>query len=77
MAEQMRSLSQRKLAEVEALFERTRAMKGWLEVAKRCGCATPAECTLFPAPDEPLSDTDFALQVLRVDGENCRRQPAS
>jgi hypothetical protein len=38
----MRSLSSQKLDEVEALLERTRAVKGWLEVAKECGCATPA-----------------------------------
>ena len=41
MGEQMRTLSARKLGEVEALLERTRAMQGWLEVAQRCGCATP------------------------------------
>lgn len=46
----MRSPSERKLSEIEALLERTRAMKGWLEVAKECGCATPEECALFPAP---------------------------
>src|SRR5215218_578887 len=54
MGAQMRSLSSRKLDEVEALLERTKAMKGWLEVAKECGCATPAECALFPAPGEEL-----------------------
>jgi MerR family redox-sensitive transcriptional activator SoxR len=70
MAQRMRSLSERKLSEVEALLERTKAMKGWLEVAKGCGCATPAECALFPAPtDAP----DFALDVIRVAGKNCRR----
>ena len=50
----MRSLSSQKLGEVEALLERTKAMKGWLEVAQECGCATPAECALFPAPGEEL-----------------------
>ena len=44
----IRTLSIRKLDEVEALLVRTRAMKGWLEVAQRCGCATPEECALFP-----------------------------
>jgi MerR family redox-sensitive transcriptional activator SoxR len=69
MGEQMRSLSSRKLGEVEALLERTKAMKGWLEVAQECGCATPAECALFPeAPD-----ADFALRVIRVEGKDCRR----
>jgi DNA-binding transcriptional MerR regulator len=73
---QMRSLSTQKLGEVEALLERTRAMKGWLEVAKECGCATPAECALFPAPGEEPQDVDLALQVVRVAGKDCRRQPS-
>jgi MerR family transcriptional regulator, redox-sensitive transcriptional activator SoxR len=76
LGEQMRSLSSRKLGEIEALLERTRAMKGWLEVAKECGCATPAECALFPAPGEELPDADLALRVVRVGGKDCRRLPA-
>jgi MerR family redox-sensitive transcriptional activator SoxR len=70
---QMRSLSTQKLGEVEALLERTRAIKGWLEVAKECGCATPAECALFPAPGEEAPAVDRALQVVRVQGNDCRR----
>jgi MerR family transcriptional regulator, redox-sensitive transcriptional activator SoxR len=73
MSEQMRALSSHKLVEVEALLERTKAMKGWLEVAKECGCATPAECALFPAPGEQAADPDLALQVIRVEGKDCRR----
>ena len=72
----MRSLSTQKLDEVEALLERTKAMKGWLEVAQECGCATPAECALFPAPGEASVDPDLALQVVRVDGRGCRRPEA-
>ena len=65
----IRTLSVRKLDEVEALLERTRAMKGWLEVAQRCGCATPDECALFVAPgDEP-----FSLALIHVEGQDCRR----
>jgi MerR family transcriptional regulator, redox-sensitive transcriptional activator SoxR len=70
---QIRSLSAEKLVEVEALLERTRAMKGWLEVAKECGCATPDECALFPAPGEARPDPDRALRVIRVQGGDCRR----
>ena len=66
MAVQMRSLSSRKLDEVEALLERTRAMKGWLEVATQCGCATPAECNLFPA-------AEGTPQAVVVHGKDCRR----
>ncbi len=73
MAEGMRSLSTRKLEEVEELLERTRAMKGWLEVAQECGCATPDECALFPAPGEAPLDAEVALRVVRVEGRNCRR----
>jgi MerR family redox-sensitive transcriptional activator SoxR len=73
MGDQMRSLSSRKLDEVEALLERTRAMKGWLQVAKECGCATPAECALFAAPDEERPGTDSSLTLVRVAGKDCRR----
>jgi len=76
MAAPMRSLSARKLDEVEALLERTKAMKGWLEVAKECGCATPEECALFPAPDEGALDPDLALNVIWVPGPDCRRAGA-
>ena len=72
----MRSLSSQKLGEVEALLERTRAMKGWLEVAQECGCATPAECALFPAPGEERAGGDLALRVVPVGGTDCRRPPA-
>jgi MerR family transcriptional regulator, redox-sensitive transcriptional activator SoxR len=75
LGEQMRSLSSQKLGEVEALLERTKAMKGWLEVAQECGCASPAECALFPAPGEGPLNVDLALQVVRVDGKDCRRSP--
>lgn len=75
MAERMRSLSSRKLDEVEALLERTQAIKGWLEVARECGCATPAECALFPQSGEASPDLDLALQLVRVDGADCRRSP--
>ena len=74
MAGQMRQLSSRKLGEVEALLERTQAMKGWLEVAKECGCETPAECALFPAPGESTGDIDVALTLVHVRGGDCRRE---
>jgi MerR family redox-sensitive transcriptional activator SoxR len=76
LGEQMRSLSSQKLDEVEALLERTNAMKGWLEVAKECGCATPAECALFPAIGEERPDADLALRVVSMGGKDCRRPGA-
>lgn len=70
---QMRTLSSQKLDEVEALLERTKAMKGWLEVARECGCETPAECALFPAPGEEPAEADVALTLVHVKGGDCRR----
>jgi len=69
MADQMRVLASRKLEEVEALLERTKAMKGWLAVASECGCASPAECALFPESGEPA--------LVHVAGRDCRRGSAS
>ena len=76
MGEKMRPLSVLKLGEVEALLDRTKAMKGWLEVAQACGCATPAECALFPAPGSESSNADFAPRLIRVQGKDCRRPAA-
>jgi MerR family transcriptional regulator, redox-sensitive transcriptional activator SoxR len=76
MAVPMQSLSARKLDEVEALLARTKAMKGWLEVAKECGCETPAECALFPEPGEESAGGDVALTLIRVKDGECRREPA-
>jgi MerR family transcriptional regulator, redox-sensitive transcriptional activator SoxR len=77
MGEQMRTLSSKKLDEVEALLERTKAMKGWLEVAQECGCATPAECALFDAPDDAPVDAGVELRLVKVEGTDCRRPPSA
>jgi MerR family transcriptional regulator, redox-sensitive transcriptional activator SoxR len=74
LSQHIRSISTRKLDEVEALLERTRAMKGWLEVAQQCGCTTPAECSLFPQPGDDAPVDGFALSLVRVTGRDCRRQ---
>ena len=75
LSDPMRELSSRKLEEVEALLERTQAMKGWLEVAKECGCVSPEECALFEAPGKGTSDEDIPLTLVRVKDGNCRREP--
>jgi hypothetical protein len=73
MGGRMRTLSSHKLDEVDALLERTKAMKGWLEVAQECGCDTPDECALFPqAGEQP--EQGPALSLVHVRGGDCRRQ---
>jgi MerR family redox-sensitive transcriptional activator SoxR len=74
LSERIRSASARKLDEVEALLERTKAMKGWLEVAQECGCASPAECALFPLPGDEAAADGFAVPVVQISGRDCRRQ---
>jgi DNA-binding transcriptional MerR regulator len=76
MAEHIRSLSSRKLVEVEALLERTRAMQGWLQVAQACGCASPDECALFPPPGDAPDSGDFVLSLVHVGAPGCRRATA-
>jgi MerR family transcriptional regulator, redox-sensitive transcriptional activator SoxR len=68
MGDQMRVLSRRKLGEVEELLARAQAMKGWLEVANTCDCATPAECALF-APQDEAYDAARALRIAHVEGD--------
>ena len=46
-AEVLRELAERRLPEVEALIERAQAMKGWLELAAQCRCASLNICDLF------------------------------
>jgi len=74
LAAPIRSASAAKLPEVEALIEKATAMKGWLEAAGACECATPEECALFPAPGEPGWDASQALEVVQVQGAaSCKR----
>ena len=74
MADSMRSLSAKKLDEIEVLLEQTKAMQGWLRVAKECGCLSPSECALFPEPGNGPIDADTALALYRVKDGQCRRE---
>jgi MerR family redox-sensitive transcriptional activator SoxR len=46
-ANEMQTLADRKLPEIEALIERAEAVKRWLEVASACECSTLDVCGLF------------------------------
>ncbi|MGH3091666.1 MAG: MerR family transcriptional regulator, partial [Gaiellaceae bacterium] len=43
-AEALRELAERKLPDVKALIERAQTMKGWLELAAECRCASLDIC---------------------------------
>jgi MerR family transcriptional regulator, redox-sensitive transcriptional activator SoxR len=45
--EQLQALAARKLPEVDALIERAKAMRGWLQAAGACGCDSLDSCGLF------------------------------
>jgi len=45
--DQLRSLADRKLPEIEALIERAETMRDWLTAASACECETLDDCALF------------------------------
>ena len=49
--EVLRQLAERRLPDVEALIESAQAMKGWLELAAECRCASLDVCDLFVSDD--------------------------
>jgi MerR family transcriptional regulator, redox-sensitive transcriptional activator SoxR len=46
----IRELAERKLPDIEALIDRARAVKAWLELARSCDCSTVDVCRLFTDP---------------------------
>ena len=47
VSERLRTIAQRKLPEVDALIERARLVRSWLEAAADCRCPTLEDCPLF------------------------------
>jgi MerR family redox-sensitive transcriptional activator SoxR len=47
VTERLRTIARRKLPEVEALIERARLVRSWLEAAADCRCPTLEDCPLF------------------------------
>jgi len=43
----LRTIASRKLPEIDALIERARLVRGWLEAASECRCPTLDDCPLF------------------------------
>ena len=60
MSERLRALAERRLPEIDALIERARRVRTWLETAAACDCQRIDDCALFddaellpPAKDAP------------------------
>ncbi len=51
VSERLRIIVQRKLPEIDALIERARLVRGWLEAAAECRCPTLEDCPLFDEVD--------------------------
>jgi MerR family redox-sensitive transcriptional activator SoxR len=49
VSERLRAIAHHKLPEVDALIERARLVRGWLEAAAECRCPTLDDCPLFDA----------------------------
>jgi MerR family redox-sensitive transcriptional activator SoxR len=47
VSERLRAIASRKLPEIDALIERARLVRTWLEAASECRCPTLEECPLF------------------------------
>jgi len=66
MSERLRELAQRRLPEIDALIDRARRVRAWLEAAQGCDCQTIDACALFD--DAPLASAKEArpLAITRV-----------
>jgi MerR family redox-sensitive transcriptional activator SoxR len=62
----IRRSADEKLPHIEALIERARAVKHWLEVAQSCDCQSVDVCGLFVDPTLLPPAGDVALDVRHV-----------
>ena len=64
----IRTLADDKLPHIEALIERAKAVKHWLQVAQSCDCATVDVCVLFvdPALLPPAGDVELDVRQVRA-----------
>ena len=79
VSNQLKTLAERKLPEVEELIVRAQAMKAWLETATGCNCSTLDVCALFD-PDHAGPDRGVAapeLPVVRAGASGARTSVGS
>ena len=61
VSERLRAIAQQKLPEVDALIERARLVRGWLEAAADCRCPTLDDCPLFDPDAVPSTELEKAV----------------
>jgi MerR family redox-sensitive transcriptional activator SoxR len=66
MSEHLRELAARRLPEIDALVERARRVRTWLQAATSCDCESIDDCALFDDPALPDREAARALAVTRV-----------
>jgi MerR family transcriptional regulator, redox-sensitive transcriptional activator SoxR len=75
MSARLRELAERRLPEIDALIERARRVRTWLEHATGCDCQSIDDCALFD--DAPLASATEArpLAALHAGGPSASRAP--
>ena len=66
----IRTLADEKLPDIDALIERAKAVKHWLQVAQSCDCSSVDVCGLFVDPTllPPAGDIDLDIRQVRGRG---------
>jgi MerR family transcriptional regulator, redox-sensitive transcriptional activator SoxR len=63
---QLRELAARKLPEIDALIERAKRVRSWLETATGCNCQSIDDCALFDDEPPTTHQTPFKLPLGRI-----------
>src|SRR4051794_23319306 len=66
ISDDLRDIAARKLPEIDALIDRARRVRAWLETATDCGCQTIDECALFESTALPRPEQAPAFDPIRV-----------
>lgn len=69
VSERLRAIAHRKLPEVDALIERARLVRSWLEAAADCRCPTLQDCPLFDEGSNRASAGGPDGAVAQLDGK--------
>ena len=63
MSERLRELAARRVPEIDALIDRARRVRSWLEIATGCGCQTIDQCALFDDASLPAANDAPVLAI--------------